>query len=184
VAGPGSTDNPDDFFSFVGNVVDGGREGVFGIHVGDYYSNERTYKSYVSGNVFALRAPFNISDDFPGTAVRVASCGLALVTGNTLTSGGRGFMADGRNTNNVVLKNDFARADFTAVSCSSADNSLVSAAVVKNTLGQGVGYHVKVPHPDGARCFMLGNDYRAWTNYAASANLLTDPATIPVHFQP
>ena len=176
-------ESPDDAFAFVGNTVDGGRHGFDCSH--SPYSGQRTYRLNASGNTFSLQDPFNVSEDFPGATVTLAMCERTIICGNTLTAGGRGVWIDGPNvTNAIILKNDFARADFSGITDRSLGTSLLSAAVVKNVIGEGVGYHLKLLYADATHWFMLSNQFRAWTNYTTATNLVSDPATPPLHLVP
>ena len=147
--------------------------------------SKRPYKVNASGNTFSLQDHFNVEEDFPGAAVTLAMCERAIVCGNTLTTGGRGIWIDGPNvTNAIILKNDFARANFCGITDRSLGTNLLSAAVVKNVMGEGVGYHLKLLYADATHWFMLSNQFRAWTNYLIATNLMSDPAAPALHVVP
>src|SRR5258708_837527 len=151
---------PDDSFSFIGNVVNGERQGMSAL-VG-----VRPAKISVSGNTFALADPLNVYNDHPAGGDYVQNCQRALISGNTLTSGGWGFASLGSTTNVVILKNDYSGAhfqgvaDYNGLDLAGPDQSLESVAVIKNIIGSGAGSHLRAIYPVGARLVIIGNQYR------------------------
>src|SRR5262249_47141373 len=97
--------NEDHFFSFVGNVVEGGRHGQYGNR--DLDQNPATLKAYrlnFCGNTLNLYPAFARYDDYPGAAVTDYLSMFSNVSGNTLLAGGHGLRAVLGCTNALILK--------------------------------------------------------------------------------
>ena len=59
---------------------------------------------------------------------------------------------------------------------------LLSAVIAKNTLGDGVSFHLRAPMAEGVRHFLIHNTYLN-TN-GTPVNPFLEPLALPVHYQP
>jgi len=163
----------DSVFSFVGNEVNGGRFGEkadLGLH---------PFHLHFTGNAVAVYPPFDLGGDHPGAVVEGGGIAFANVSGNRLLTGGHGIDWSNGATNAVVLKNDFAAAAYRGLSCDGTNGAVNAMAILKNDLGQGVSYHLRLRESDAGGFFLWGNHY---TNGVTSVNPFTDSLGAPVHF--
>jgi hypothetical protein len=173
--------NEDHFFSFVGNVVEGGRHGQLGIHdPNEGTSGDKAYKLNLSGNTLTLYPAFGIKGDYPGAAVTDALSIFSNVSGNTLLAGGHGLRALGSCTNALILKNDFSGATHRGIAYDQPAGYAQTIAIVKNVLNQGDSFHLKLMYSDSFNYFLMRNSYRDGTNL--NLNAFIDAAGCPVHF--
>ncbi|HXP58847.1 MAG TPA: hypothetical protein VN829_00070, partial [Dongiaceae bacterium] len=167
----GVTGSPQDLsYAFVGNVVTGGRQGVFGA-----YSNPNalTNVAYlvVSGNSVSL-LPWATNDTFGAAALVTATLVDRLdVAGNTLVSADMPIRVVGGFTNAIILQNNFAGAKLCGIDDESlVDGQVASSLVLKNTISCGTGgtvsgvtnvppFHLQAPYVDGPRWFLIQNTY-------------------------
>ena len=163
----------DSVFSFVGNEVNGGR---FGEKAG---SGLQPFHLHFTGNTIGVYSAFNLARDYPGAAVQGPAITFANVSGNRLVSGGHGIHWGNGCTNAVVLKNDFAAAAYRGLSYDGTNGAVNAMAILKNDLGQGVSYHLRLRESDAGGFFLWGNHY---TNGVTAVNPFTDSLGAPVHF--
>lgn len=172
----------DYFFSFVGNCVAGGRFGWIGTHGDGFLSSLRPYRVNACGNRIAVEKPLDSGGDWPGGVATLFHADGVNISGNTLLSGGLGLGLQYRCTNVVVLKNDFAAVQFAGIDDHASAGTLNSVVLVRNTIGQGVNYHLKLPFADSFGHFLLQNRF-----VNSATNTVTpflDAAAAPVHFVP
>jgi hypothetical protein len=161
------------FACFIGNSVYDGRHGV------ESWQGAYAYSFNCSGNSLKLFSAFDATNDWPGFAAEAAGCLTANVVGNTLIAGGYGFAFSGPNTNALILNNQFGTASYRAVGCFYTGDSLSTAQIFGNTLGEGVSFHVQLHYADSFGWF-LGNNTNVNTN-SIVVPLFTDPASAAVH---
>jgi len=166
----------DRFFSFIGNSVASGRHGELGAL---YNASEKSYRLNFCGNTISLYPAFNRADDYPGAVVTAKEAEFCNISGNTLVAGGHGVHLLDNCTNAVILKNDFGTATHRAIAYSGTNGVIKNIIVVKNILGQGDSYHLRLPHPDAFNYFLIRNTYK---DGASTNNAFLDPAASPVHF--
>jgi hypothetical protein len=172
-AWPGVTGSLHDYATcFIGNSIYGGRQGAEG-------TPNRPYTLNVSGNSLELYPAFDQAGDYPGAAVGVYNCLAANVCGNTLTSGGHGFVFEGGCSNALILNNNFAGATYRGIGYGLGGGYLNTAQVFGNILGQGVGFHVQLPFSNSFGWFLGKNTYVNATN--ESVPPFMDPASSAVH---
>jgi hypothetical protein len=94
---------------FIGNSVYGGRMGERGWGSVGYFSLN------FSGNQITLYPPFDEVGDLPGAAVAVDFCQFVNVCGNTLVSGGHGFLFFPGGSNALILANDFSASTYSGI---------------------------------------------------------------------
>src|SRR5262249_55307980 len=116
--------------------------------------NEKRFHLHVGGNAASLYPALLRPDDYPGAFVAGEWIGLANVTGNSMSSGGHGVRWRDNCTNAIVLKNGFASPTLRALSYDGTNGAVRNVAVLKNQLGQGNSYHLKV-RPQEAGAFFL-----------------------------
>jgi hypothetical protein len=166
---------------FIGNSVCGG-------FAGQEASGADTplpYSFNCSGNTFTLYD----ADGYPSLAVQSSNCLSAGICGNMLVSGGMGFRYDGSCSNALMLNNDFGRATYRGIGYMQAGDALIgylpagetvnTAQVFSNILGQGVSFHVQLPYANSFGWFLDGNTYL--NAYSNSVPLFLDPLSSAVH---
>jgi hypothetical protein len=157
---------------FVGNWVYGGRTGHEGLSAVPFTIN-------FSGNYLNLYPPFNAANDALGYAVGVSACQAANVCGNTLIGGSRGFAYTGSNTSALILNNNFGAAAYAGIDYQLIGDSLNTAQIFGNTLGEGVSFHVQLTFTNSFGWFLGGNTYlNANSN---SVSLFADPTSSALH---
>ena len=113
----------------------------------------------------------------------------AGICGNTLVSGGIGFRYDGGCSNALILNNDFGRAAYRGIGAIQANDLLIgylptgesvnTAQIFSNILGQGVSFHVQLPYATSFGWFLDGNTYlNGSTN---KVPVFLDPLSSAVH---
>jgi hypothetical protein len=170
--GPGIT-NFENSTCIIGNSVYGGRKGL---------ENGPTLTPYsynFSGNCVTLYPPFGFFGEWPGTAAGAQGCRSASVCGNTLVAGGQGFWFLGANTNALILNNNFANASYRSVGYQTAADSLSTAQIFGNTLGDGVSFHVQLPDANSFGWFLGQNTFVDTNSNIVPAFL--DPASSAEH---
>jgi len=181
VAGP-TGQIADVSFSFVGNSVTGGRQGVDSVGSGSEPSDPSIAHLLVSGNDFNLYPPYSGFSDGIGGAANLWNVSQLNLSGNTLLSGGDGLIVQGTCSNAVILKNDFSAAAHLGIDDEGPGGSLLYSEIVKNQLSCGVSFHLRAPLQDGTHYFLLENSYLN-TNGSAMT-LFPDPLNLPFHFNP
>jgi hypothetical protein len=131
----GVTNLKDNVLYFVGNTVDGGRQGELGSYHGG--ADARIYALHFCGNAISLLPGFNRSDDYPGAAVNAVAMAWANISGNTLLQGGLGVRWGDLCTNSIVLKNNFAAASHSSLAYEGTNGQARSIQIIKNVLNQG-----------------------------------------------
>ena len=101
----------------------------------------------------------------------------------------RGNEADGWNAEGIRLltsaatpcriKNDFAAASYRGLSYDGTNGVASGVAILKNQIGQGVSYHLRLRESDAGGFFFWQNRF---TNGVTTVNPFTDSANAPVHF--
>ena len=157
---------------FIGNSVYGGRNGEEG------GQSDGPFTINFSGNSLNLYLAFDSSSDYPGAAVNVARCQAANVCGNTLIAGGYGFYFSGTNAGALILNNNFSGPTYRGIGYLSVGDSLTTAQIFGNTLGQGVSFHAQLPYTNSFGWFIGSNTYV--TNISTNV-LFTDPASSAIH---
>jgi hypothetical protein len=157
---------------FIGNSVCGGRSGLEGLSANPFTIN-------FSGNSLNLYPPFDSTNDWPAGAVWVVSCQAANVCGNTLVAGARGFWFNGTNTAALILNNNFSNAAYCGIGYGSTGDSLSTAQIFGNAIGEGVNFHVQLPYTNSFGWFLGSNTYINFTSNSIPAFL--DPASSAVH---
>jgi hypothetical protein len=166
---------------FIGNSVYGGRHGES--PQGWNPAADILYSINFSGNTLTLYPPFDVTDDDPGAAVLVADCLSANVFGNTLVSGGYGFEFQGICSNALVLNNNFGAASYRGIGYRYVGDSLNSAQIFGDTLGEGVSFHLQIPYANSFGWFAGQNAYLTGTNQTATSPF-TDPPASALHISP
>jgi len=162
---------------FIGNAVYGGRDGELGGSVGFV---PHPYSLTFSGNVLQLYPPYSAPGEYPGAAVSIPGCLSANVCGNTLLSGGCGVHFISANVAALILNNDFSKAAWYSIGYGSAADSLNSAQVFGNILGEGVTFHVQFPYTNSFGWFLDRNTY-VDTNLNIIPLPFLDPISSSVH---
>jgi len=111
--------------------------------------------------------------DYPGAAVS----GEWLEFLNV--SGGHGVNWRNGSVSSVVLKNDFAAAAYLGLAYDGTNGVASGVTILKNQLGQGVSFHLRVPESDAGGFFLWQNKF---TNGVTTVLPFTDSANAPVHF--
>jgi hypothetical protein len=132
-----------------------------------------------SGNSLYLYPPFDATNDFPAAAVNVAQCQAANVCGNTLSNGSLGFIFTGTNASALILNNNFSNAAYRGIGYLYNGDSLTTAQIFGNSLGEGVSFHIQLPYTSSFGWFLGSNTY-VTTNMTA-VPLFADPASSAIH---
>ena len=169
---PGIT-NFENATCFIGNSVYGGRQGF------ETPGTDTPYTYNCSGNWFHLYPPFAEINDCPGAAAMAYGCQTASVCGNTLDSGGHGFMFSGTNATALILNNNFSGATYRGIGYLSASDYVNSAQIFGNILGQGSTFHVELPSANSFGWFLGQNEYLDAANKSVPPFL--DPISSAVH---
>jgi len=109
----------------------------------------------------------------------LAAVYLANVCGNTLVAGKVAFSFVGSNTSAVILNNNFGAAAYRGIGYVSTGDSLSTAQIFGNTVGQGVSFHVQFPSSNSFGWFLGRNTY---LNSSSNTPFL-DPASSAVHIR-
>jgi hypothetical protein len=132
-----------------------------------------------SGNSLQLYPGFNEAGGYPGAAVEVNYANTVNVCGNTMLSGGHGLTFDDINGSALILNNDFGSASYCGIGYLYTGNSLNTAQIFSNVLGQGVNFHIQLPYTNSFGWFAASNMY--WNITSNSVPLFTDPASSSIH---
>jgi hypothetical protein len=132
-----------------------------------------------SGNYLNLYPPFDESGDAPGAAVWVQSCSTANVCGNTLGSGGHGFLYDINCGSALILANNFSNATYRGIGYLVNNASLQTASVFNNIIGQGVSFHAQLQYSNSFGWFLNQNTYLDAAGNSVPA--FCDPASSAAH---
>ena len=157
---------------FIGNSVYGGRSGEEGVSSLPFTIN-------FSGNSLYLYPPFDATNDWPGAVVWVGGCQAANVCGNTLAAGSRGLWFNGPDTAALILNNSFGAAAYCGIGYNCGGDSLSTAQIFGNTLGEGVNFHLQLPYTNSFGWFLATNKY-VDTNSIVHPSFL-DLASAAVH---
>ena len=131
-------------------------------------------------NSLTLYPPFPVlPGDWPGAAAQTQGSRSASVCGNTLLAGGEGFLFIGPNSNALILNNNFSNAAYRGIGYGSTGDSLNTAQIFGNTLGEGVSFHVQLTYTNSFGWF-LGNNTYVNTN-SVVVPLFADPASSAMH---
>jgi len=167
-------------FAFTGNIVMGGQQGLLS------KPQICTADLLVSGNTFNLDLTLPVYADWPGAAVNEGWVDKLNVSGNTLIGGEQGICVQYALTNAVILGNDFTAANLRSVDTEkmggNAVGAIQNAQLIKNKLAGGDSFQLRAPLPDGTHYFLLQNSYV--TTNGTPAGLVTEPQSLPVHYQP
>ena len=170
-------------FSLTGNTVVGGEAGILSGRTGH---PTNIVDLLISGNTFNLYWTLSVYADWPDGEAMLWWVDKLNVSGNTLMAGEQGFAVRYALTNAVILGNDFTPAHLRSVDTKYLGDNIVgtiqSAQLIKNKLAGGDSFQVRAPLPDGTYYFLLQNTYV--TTNGAAASLVTDPQSLPVHYQP
>lgn len=168
-------------FSFVGNRVIGGRQGVFtGMWGWSILTSIPTL--LVSGNEFASEPPSPVADnDSYGAVLNLWWGDRVVLSGNTLTTGGKGLYVGKVCTNGVVLANDFSAAK--QLGLEDCGIGSVSTTVARNKLGSGVEFHHLRGLMGNGDSYFFGQNTYLNTN-GTPVNLQLEPLALPAHIQP
>jgi hypothetical protein len=161
--------------TFIGNSIYGNRMGERGFGASAYFTIN------FSGNELALSPPVepSASHDYPGAAVAVDLCQSASICGNTLVSGGHGFLIFNGANQALVLANNFSGAAYRGIGYDQYGGSLQTASIFQNIIGEGVSFHIELPYTNSFGWFLGGNTYlNAASN---SVPPFLDPASSAVH---
>jgi hypothetical protein len=168
-------------FAFVGNTVVGGEQGVLGgtdMNIADLLVSGNTFNLYLTDN--------NASWDWPGAAVYDGWVDKLDVSGNSLIGGEQGIAVQYEITNVVMIGNDFTAANLRSVDMENSGQNPVgviqNAQLIKNKLAGGESFQLRAPLQDGTHYFLLQNTYV--TTNGTPAGLVTEPQSLPVHYQP
>jgi len=172
-------------FSFTGNTVVGGQEGVLSVN-----SNPSTETSIadllVSGNSFDLDWTLPVYADWPGAVGMLWWVDKLDASGNTLIGGEQGIAVLYALTNAVILGNDFTAANLRSVDTENMGGNVVgaiqNAQLIKNKLAGGDSFQVRAPLQDGTHYFLLQNQYV--TTNGVPTGMVTEPQSLPIHYQP
>jgi hypothetical protein len=171
--------SPDDSTCFIGNSVYGGRTGVEAVPNGD--PNSVPYTVNCSGNTFTLYPALSegLGWDNPGNMVDAELCQSASVCGNTLLAGDAAFYFWGTNGSALLLHNFLGHVNYRGIYYSDPTDSMHTAQVYGNTLGEGVSFHLQAPPTNGFGWFLSQNTYlNAASN---SVPIFTDPLSLAIH---
>src|SRR6202034_484593 len=125
---------------FVGNSVSGGRDAVWCYTPGDSISSVCTLN--VSGNDFALYPPIG---DYPGAGVGTQYCTGINIFGNTLETGGHGFVFGPSCGGALIGNNNFANVTYRGIGAENGGGTIQNVSVFNNILGEGATFHVQLP---------------------------------------
>ena len=182
--GPSGQDK-DRSIAFVGNMVNGGEDGVLSTYQETSNLADIT-DLLISGNSFCLYLSTPGLPDWPGGAAMLWWVDKLDASGNTLSGGEQGIGVGYALTNAVILGNDFTPAHLRSVDTEYFGNNTVgaiqSAQLIKNKLAGGDSFQVRAPLPDGTHYFLLQNTYV--TTNGTAASLVTEPQSLPIHYQP
>jgi Concanavalin A-like lectin/glucanases superfamily len=158
---------------FVGNSIYGGREGERGApNVSPFFLN-------FSDNSLYLYPPFNTNGDSPGYVATVQACQTANICGNMLSNGGYGLVFSSTNASALILNNNFGAASYCGIGTYFIFDSLSSAQIFGNTIGEGVNFHIQLPYTNSFSWFLGSNTY--WNVNSNSVSPFFDPASAAVH---
>jgi len=118
-------------------------------------------------------------DGHPGAAVAEEWSEFLNVSGNQLHSGGHGVNWRNGSVASVVLKNDFATSAYLGLAYDGTNGVASGVTILKNRIGRGVNYHLRVPESDAGGFFLWQNKF---TNGVTTVVPFTDSANVPVHF--
>ena len=170
-------------FSFTGNTVVGGQAGILSGQTGH---PTNIVDLLISGNTFNLYWTLPVYADWPDAEAVLWWVDKLNVSGNTLMAGEQGICVQYALTNAVILGNDFTPAHLRSVDTEYFGNNVVgaiqSAQLIKNKLAGGDSFQVRAPLQDGTHYFLLQNTYV--TTNGAAASLVTEPQSLPIHYQP
>jgi hypothetical protein len=170
--------NEDYVISVVGNQVIGGRHG----HLANNTNGTR-FTLHYSGNTLSLYSAFNDNSDYPGAVVTGSQMKLANVCGNTLLAGDHGVRWLDNCTNAIVLRNHFTNVTYRALAYDGTNGAVRNVAVLKNELGQGASYHLKVRPQEAGNYFLWSNHYYN-SNGVSEVSPFFDYPGAPVHLIP
>jgi hypothetical protein len=154
---------------FVGNSIYGGRAGERGA------PNAAPYTLNFSGNSLYLYSPFNTNGDWPGFVATVQACEKANICGNMLSNGGYGFLVSSTNANALILNNNFGAASYCGIGTQYILDSLSSAQIFGNIIGEGVNFHIQLAYTNSFSWFLGSNTF--WNLNSNPVSLFTDPAS-------
>jgi hypothetical protein len=171
------TGSEDNSITFIGNWV-------YGDRVGDRMVNSPSLTTAsalnFSGNWLNLSPIIpGFNDPGPGSAVFMQSCQSGRIMGNKMVGGGLGLQFLLACTNVLVMNNDFGAATYGGIGYSYIGDSITTAQIFSNVLGQGVTFHVQLPYTNSFSWFLGGNTY--WDTHSNSIPLFTDPASSAIH---
>jgi hypothetical protein len=158
---------------FIGNWIYGGRYGQ------KAPGTDTPYSCNFSGNYLTLVPPFDESGDCPGAAVLVWGSQAANVCGNTMVTGGYGFQFAGGCSSALVLNNIFSNVTYRGIGYWTGGDSLSTAQIFGNMLGQGVSFHVQLPYTNSFGWFLKQNTYLNPSENSVPA--FTDPLSSAAH---
>jgi hypothetical protein len=163
--------------TFIGNQVYGGRHGV------ECTSTTYPFTYTCSGNSITLYPAIEpiapLINDYPGYAADAVGCESAIVSGNTLSNGGLGFLFSSTNGNALIMNNNFEAASYCGIGYQYIGDSLNAAQIYGNSLGQGVNFHVQLPYTKSFSWFLGSNTY--WNINSNPVPLFADPASSSIH---
>jgi hypothetical protein len=168
--------------TFVGNWVWGNEYGELGWEIS---LPNVPYTINFSGNYLDLFLP-DVPGGNPnvlvvlGAAVAVSNCQPVNVCGNTLVNGGEGVDFMGASSNSVILANNFSGVAHNSIlDLGTGGLTVQDGQVLRNILGRGDSYHLKVPYGQGFNWFLYQNQYLdAFSNNVPP---FTDAASLPAH---
>jgi len=161
---------------FVGNSVYGDSCGEYGVANGQ---PALPYTINFSGNYLTLPSSFDEGGPSPGAAVSAQYCQSANICGNTLISGGYGLVYTLTNNTTLVLKNNFSNAACRGIGYGTSADSLNSAQIFGNLLGEGVSFHVQLPYSNSFSWFLDRNTFLD-TNFNVVPPFI-DPISSSIH---
>jgi hypothetical protein len=163
--------------TFIGNWVYGDRCGD--LLIGNTTNGQLYATVNVSGNWLNLSPVFDIQGDFPGAVAALQFCQNASVFGNTEVTGGFGVAFQLNCGNALVLNNNFGTASYCGIGYQLSGDSLNSAQIFSNILGQGVNFHAQLPYTNSFSWFMGTNTYLNINSN--NVPVFTDPASTAIH---
>jgi len=140
----------------------------------------------ISGNTFDLDWTLPVLSDWSEGEAMLWWVDKLGASGNTLTAGEQGIAVQYALTNAVILGNDFTAANLRSVDTENMGGTVVgaiqNAQLIKNRLAGGDSFQVRAPLQDGTHYFLLQNTYV--TTNGSAASLVTEPQSLPIHYQP